>query len=190
MGKLVQLKNVRLSFPSIFEATDYQGDSNFKYRAQFIFDRGSANEKLLRSAIDEVTQELWGDKAKSILKKVENTNFFCLREGDSSRPDDPAYAGKMFVSATNDKRPKVVDRDNSVLAKDDEKPYAGCYVNAFIEIYAYGSSPKSKAKSTGVSAALKAVQFFRDGEAFTGGVSNSELEFEEVGDEDFADLVA
>jgi len=62
------------------------------------------------------------------------------------------------------------------LVKEDGKPYAGCYVNANIELYAY-SHPKG---GKGVSASLRAVQFLKDGESFGAGPVNAEDEFEAV----------
>lgn len=182
MGTLVDLKNVRLSYPAIWTATDYEGDGNFKYRACLIFDRGSENEKRVRAAIEAAGKEKWADKAKAKLSKAEGTSFMCLHDGDEK--DDDAYKGKLYISASNKVRPTIVDRDRTQLTEADGKPYAGCFVNAKVEIFAWEKG------HGGVSASLKGLQFFRDGDAFTGASTVRADDFEEISDEEFADLVA
>ena len=52
------------------------------------------------------------------------------------------------------------------LAPDAGKPYAGCYVNAVVDIWAQaGDYP-------GIRASLNVVQFYADGEPFAGSAPN------------------
>ena len=43
-----------------------------------------------------------------------------LRDGDTERPDNPEYAGHMFVNANSDNRPGIVDVNlNPIIEKED-----------------------------------------------------------------------
>ena len=72
-------------------------------------------------------------------------------------------------------RPLVVDADKSPLVAEDGKPYSGCYVNASVELW-----PQDNNYGKRVNATLMGVQFFRDGESFSGGGVASEDDFDDV----------
>ncbi len=80
----------------------------------------------------------------------------------------------MYITASNKDRPLVIDVNRTPLTAQDGRPYSGCYVNATIEFYAYDNNGK------GVSASLRGVQFFRDGDAFSGGSVASVDEFDDL----------
>jgi hypothetical protein len=71
----------------------------------------------------------------------------------------------------------VLDRDKTPLVQADGRPYSGCYVNASVEFYAYDNNGK------GIAATLKGVQFFKDGDAFTGGGVASPDDFDDLSTE-------
>jgi hypothetical protein len=73
----------------------------------------------------------------------------------------------------------IIDKDKSPLTEDDEKLYAGCYVNAIVELW-YQNNNYGKR----VNANLLGVQFFKDGEPFGDGVSASEDDFDMFDDDD------
>jgi hypothetical protein len=83
----------------------------------------------------------------------------------------------MYVSASNKVAPLVVDKDKSPLSEASGRPYAGCYVNASLDIWAQDNSYGKR-----VNATLRGVQFFRDGDAFAGGAPASEDEFDDLSD--------
>ena len=55
------------------------------------------------------------------------------------------------------------------------RPYAGCYVNAVLEFWAQDNKFGKR-----VNATLMGVQFFRDGDAFSGGGAASDDDFDDV----------
>ncbi|CDM90227.1 DUF2815 family protein [Xenorhabdus bovienii] len=171
----IKLLNVRLAFPDLFEAKDYEGDGNYKFKATFLISK-ERKELIaeIEAAIKKIAVEKWGATADSILKTIRGNNMrFNFRDGDE-KPDYDGYAGCMFISASNKARPLVVDRDRSPLTTQDGKPYAGCYVNATISIFAYDK------KGKGIGASLSGVQFYRDGDAFAGGGVASVDEFDDL----------
>lgn len=167
----LKLPAVRLSFPHLF--TPQKGDdadSKAKYGATFILDKKihAATIKEVQAAIATVTKS---DKLKG-----RKPTKVCLRDGAEKDHLDGYGDGVMFLSARNQKRCPVVDRNLTPLVEEDGKPYAGCYVNATIEIYPY-THPKS---GPGITASLRAVQFLKDGEPFGEKPADVASEFENL----------
>lgn len=181
----VKLQNVRLSFPDLFEAKQFEGTGPFNYRASFLFAPDSQAKRDLDAAIRAVAAEKWGKKAEALLEGIlPNSQKCCLVNGNTK--DYDGYEGMFALSANRpqDKgRPLIIDRDKTPLSQADGKPYAGCYVNATVELWA-----QDNAFGKAVRATLLAVQFARDGDAFAGGSVGSEEDFDDLSaDADSAD---
>lgn len=118
------------------------------------------------------------DKATAWLASLENSKK-CYRNGDLrvTKGGDPyeGYEGIWYVAAKNKARPLILDSNKQPLTQADGKPYSGCYANVVIDVYAI-TDPKRK----GVHAAMKGVQFVKDGDAFGGSAPASADEFDEL----------
>jgi hypothetical protein len=173
----VKLANVRLSFPDLFKAVQYQGEGPFNYRAQFLVEPGSANHKAIEAAIKEVAKAKWAAKADAILKSIAgNSQKYCYIDGDTKEYD--GYAGMMALSTTRQQekgRPLIIDQQKNPLTEADGKPYAGCYVNASVEFWAQDNSFGKAIRCT-----LLGVQFAKDGDAFGGGAAPSADDFDSI----------
>lgn len=184
---IVQLKDVRLSFPDLFEAKQFEGQGPFSYRAAFL---QSEDQKVylqqadkswkpttMAKVIEAVAADAWKTKAGTILKTLEgNPQKCCWYDGNQKSYD--GYEDNFVLSASRgqDKgRPLVMDRDKTPLTERDGKPYAGCYVNATVEIWAQDNK-----FGKGIRATLRGVQFLRDGDAFSAGTPVNEDEFDEI----------
>jgi hypothetical protein len=157
---LVMLRNVRIAFPQLFEAKQVNGEGTPAYSASFIFDKKHPAVKDIQAAIEKTGNEKWGAKWPAVKKALKGV---CLQDGDT-KAEYEGYEGNMFVSARNTKRPLVLDTNKSPLTEADGKPYAGCYVNAQIEVWAQDNNWGKR-----INAQLKAVQFASDGDAFSAG---------------------
>ena len=125
----------------------------------------------------EVAVAKWAAKADAILKTlVGNPNKYCFQDGDSKSQYD-GFEGHFGLGAKSTGRPLVIDRDKSPLTAADGRPYAGCYVNSSVEIWAQDNK-----WGKGIRASLRGVQFFKDGDAFAGGAPASEEEFDDLSD--------
>ena len=169
---------VRLSYPVLFEARSFKGPDGKltkpAFSASFILDivKNAEDIKAVQAAIEKIKQSKWPGK-KLILKQC------CLHSGDE-KPDTDGYgSGIMYVSARNEKRPGVVDRDLTPLTAEDGKPYAGCYVYGTIRLWAQDND-----WGKGVNASLRNVQFVRDGEPFGEKQAAPEEEFSALPDDD------
>lgn len=187
IGQVV-LKDVRLSFPHLWEPTKSVEDGAEKYRAAFLMDpgtqKGAKNIANLEAAIEEVKEAMWKDKASKIKFKEDR---MALRDGDSQVSQETGevyqgYEGMMVISSANKKHPQVVDVDKSVLTPKDDKPYAGCFVNAVVNIYAIKDQDKG---GNGIFATLEAVQFVRNGDPFGAAPVDIDDVFYDISDETY-----
>ncbi|EHE4123964.1 DUF2815 family protein [Salmonella enterica subsp. enterica serovar Bareilly] len=170
----VKLNNVRLAFPALFEAKTVNGEGDPRFSATFILPPDHPGVKAVNEAIEAVAKAKWGDKAELTLKTLRAKLNVCLHSGDE-KPEYDGFPGNMFVSAANKARPTVLDRDRTALVAADGRPYAGCYVNAVIDLWAQDNNFGKR-----VNASLSGVQFLRDGDAFTGGQPASADEFDDI----------
>ena len=101
-----------------------------------------------------------------------------LRDGDTERPDDPAYAGSYFINANATNAPGIVDAArNEILTRSEV--YSGVYGRASITFYAFNSNG-----NRGIACGLNNLQKLRDGEPL-GGRASAASDFSTDADEDF-----
>lgn len=170
----VSLKNVRLAFPTLFEAKTVNGEGKPAFSASFLLDPADPQVKTVEAAIEAVAREKWGAKADAVLKQMRAQDKTALHDGDLKSNYD-GFPGMLYVSSRSNTRPLIIDADKTPLAEQDGKPYAGCYVNANVELWAQDNNYGKR-----VNAQLRGVQFFKDGDAFAGGGAASEEEFDDV----------
>lgn len=101
-----------------------------------------------------------------------------LRDGDSERPDDKAYADSYFINSNSATAPGIVDRDRNPIL-DRSEIYSGIYARFSINFYAFNSNG-----NRGIACGLNNVQKLSDGEPL-GGKSKAEDDFATDPDEDF-----
>lgn len=177
MGK-IKLNNVRLSFPNLFKKAVFSGEET-KYEATFLLDKKKHADliKQIEGEIAAAIKEKWQGKIKSI-----PADKLFMKDGDNF--EYAGYAGSMSVKASSKTRPMCLDRDKSPITEDDNKLYAGCYVNGIIEIWVQDNSYGKR-----VNANLLGVQFFKDGEPFADGVKASADDFDAIEDDEVSDFV-
>lgn len=192
MSVIVKLKNVRLSFPDLWEAVQFKGQGKFYFAAKFIQpedqsvgvkdDTGNWASTTMAKVIEQVAFDKWGDKSSAVLKamrKAEDVAWLPVKDGES---EEGLYvlSTKRYRDDSNGGAPLVVDTSGAPLSAASGKPYAGCYVNASVEIW-----PQDNQFGKSIRAKLRTVQFARDGEAFSTAVPISDDEFEPLtADED------
>lgn len=168
----IKLNNVRLSFPSLFKKAIFKGDET-KYEATFLIPK---TDKKTKDIIDKRIEEL----IKESKVKVPRNNL-CLKDGDEIYEDKDyeGYQDTWVIKASTNKRPTVINRDKTPIAEDDNIIYAGCYVNASIDLWVQNNEWGKR-----VNANLYGVQFLKDGEAFGMGAIDATSDFEELEDID------
>jgi len=169
----VTLNNVRLSFPALWEPRKGpDATSKPAYQAAFILDKkdNAADITAVKNAIAGIVKDSFKGKQPPKI---------ALRDG-SEKPDVAGYGdGVMFINARSDKRPQVVGRKMETIMPNDNKVYAGCYVNATIRLWAQDNQFGKR-----INAQLRAIQFVREGEEFGEGAVDVNKEFKPLDDED------
>lgn len=172
MSTEFRLTRVRLAFPDLFVAKDYQDNKRFRYSATLLVEPGSANDKAIQAAIAAEAKAFYKDKAKQIEAWRGIPQKFCYTSGDLK--DYDGFKGMMALALhryAEQGRPGVFDKNLAPLTEADGKPYAGCYVNVRGEIWCQaGQNP-------GVRGSLISLQFAGDGDAFTAGTKPSPDDF-------------
>lgn len=177
----IKLNNVRLAFPVIWEAKAVQDGDKPSFSAAFLMPPEHPAVALIEKGIEVLAKEEWADKAPTILKQMKANGRICLQDGDL-KSQYAGYEGHLFINARSATRPLVVDQQKRILAASDGIPYAGCYVNASIELWAQANKYGQR-----INASLGGIQFLRDGDAFGGGRSASIDDFDDVSEGSDAD---
>ena len=176
--KVITGPNTRWSYANVWEAKSVNGGTP-KFSVSLIIPKSdTATIAKIRAAIEAAYKEgeakLKGNgrsvPALSVLKTP-------LRDGDTERPDDEAYANAYFVNANSATAPGIVDADRQPIL-DRSEVYSGVYGRASINFYAFNSNGNK-----GIACGLNNLQKIRDGEPL-GGKSRPEDDFADE-DEDF-----
>ena len=207
----ITLKNVRLSFVSLFDAKVYKDKKTGKIQSysqevNVLLDKVKDADVI--TAVKELQREAikarFGDNPPTI--PADNR---CLRDGEIVDPDTGVkqarwvgYDGKVFISASKKHKKPLVEVEPSKLVQlldgfkgadgkfprlkpSDGKLYSGVYADVILRIYAYDG--RKDENPNRVNASLEAVKFRRHGDAFGAAPVNADDLFEEneTDDDDF-----
>lgn len=149
---------VRFSYVNVFEPKSING-SDEKYSVSLLIDkRDTKTIEAIERAIEAAKQAgvaKFGGKIPPVLKLP-------LRDGDTERPDDENYAGKMFVNANCKTKPGLIEK-NGMEIIDATEFYSGCYGKASVTFYAFNSNGNK-----GIACGLNNIMKTRDSEPLGG----------------------
>ena len=177
--KVITGPKTRWSYANVWEPKSINGGTP-KYSVSLIIPKSDTKtvEKIqsaIQEAYDEGQGKLKGNgrtvPALSVLKTP-------LRDGDTERPDDPAYADSYFINANSAAAPGIVDVECQPII-DRSEVYSGVYGRASINFYAFNSNGNK-----GIACGLNNLQKIRDGEPL-GGKSRAEDDFATDTEDDF-----
>lgn len=177
--KVITGKDTRWSYANVWEAKSINGGTP-KFSVSLIIPKTDTVtvqkiKAAIQAAYEEGQAKLKGNgRTVPPLTAIKTP----LRDGDTERPDDPAYAGSYFINANSATAPGIVDADcNPILTRS--KVYSGVYGRASINFYAFNSNGNK-----GIACGLNNLQKIRDGEPL-GGKSSAASDFSTDADEDF-----
>jgi len=177
--KVITGPDTRWSYANVWEPKSINGGTP-KYSVSLIIPKSDTKTVAkLKAAIEAAYREgeskLKGNgKTVPPLAAIKNP----LRDGDTERPDDEAYANAYFINANATTAPGIVDVDrNPILIRSEV--YSGVYGRASISFYAFNSNGNK-----GIACGLNNLQKVRDGEPL-GGKASAASDFATEGDEDF-----
>ncbi len=177
--KVITGPDTRWSYANVWEAKSINGGTP-KYSVSLIIPKSDAKtvakiQTAIEAAYKEGESKLKGNgrtvPALSVLKTP-------LRDGDTERPDDEAYADCYFINANSASAPGIVDADRQPII-DRSEVYSGVYGRASINFYSFNSNGNK-----GIACGLNNLQKIKDGEPL-GGKSRAEDDFETENEDDF-----
>lgn len=186
------LQNARLAFADIFTAVKIGDDPTSKPRfgcllivppgtkASHTKEDGTKVVVTLDQAVTMVATEKWKAKASGVLAVLKGKDRVCFVPGPKLNKSGEIYDGfdgMHHIRASNEARPYTLDRNKTPLTEADGRPYAGCYVNASIDMWAQDNKWGQRINST-----LLGLQFVRDGDAFSAGARGDTDDMEDLGD--------
>lgn len=180
----LMLKDVRLAFPKLFMPDAGSTGGEPKYSCALAILPGGTTAAQIDKAICAVAEEKWGAKSRAILADLAQNGRVGYKKHGLSK-DGVVYEGFQdmhSVNTSNTTRPYIVDRGNRLIEPTAGIPYAGCYVNVSVDVWAQDNSYGKR-----INFSLRGVQFVRDGEAFGGGAPAGDDEFENLGGEEDVD---
>lgn len=177
--KVITGPDTRWSYANVWEPKSINGGAA-KYSVSLIIPKSDTKtiakiEAAIKAAYDEGQVKLKGNgRSVPALTAIKTP----LRDGDTERPDDSAYANSYFINANSPTAPGIVDADcNPILTRSEV--YSGVYGRASINFYAFNSNGNK-----GIACGLNNLQKIRDGEPL-GGKSSAASDFGTDDDEDF-----
>lgn len=169
--KVITGPHTRFSYANVWEAKSINGGSP-KFSVSLIIPKSDTKtvEKIkaaIEAAYKEGESKLKGNgRSVPALSTIKNP----LRDGDTERPDDEAYANSYFINANSATAPGIVDANCSPILERSEV-YSGVYGRASISFYAFNSNGNK-----GIACGLNNLQKLRDGEPL-GGKTRAEDDF-------------
>lgn len=161
------LRNVRLSYPSLFTKAVYEGKET-KFTTDCVIPKDSEQERLIKAEYDKAVNLAL---EQGVLKKNQITPWVkpvgprtmgimtdCDADPDHYDPEN--FAGCWIFKPKANKRPTVVDRQNQPIDPDSEEIYGGVRANVYCNFYIYTQN------GGGISSNLQGVQKWADDDAY------------------------
>ena len=182
-GGVIELIDVRLSFPQIWVAKSFEEGQPPRYEASFLLDPSNGKHEEMIKEIKQETKRVATEKWGNDWKKE---NFFkgkCFGTEAALATVYDGYADMFWVRTAklaSDGRPLIVDRDGSPLTVEDGKPYAGCNVSATLSLWCQDNKFGKR-----INANLRAIKFRSDNDAFSANaIGSAEDEFSDDDEDD------
>lgn len=172
-NKEVVLVDVRLDWFDVYEPKGIPGiQMDPRFSGTFIFPPPHPAAQEIANAIRHVAVVKWGKDADSVLAAIKAKGEIPLQDGAKKR--SPHYEGMLFVAAYRSQKkgpPLVIGQAKQIVGPTErnDRLYRGCRVNAKVEVYAW----KHRTGGDQINIGLQTIQFYRDADAFAGGLPPS-----------------
>ena len=191
------ITNARLSFPTLWQKKKSSEDAKPKYSCTLLIDpetdSGKDNIAHIEKELKALAKRTWNEKGEKVLKALDvkrrplvDGEACTNQEGDVYQ----GYEGMMAFKCGNPKEFKRLDRDKSPLTEEtaDElnRLYAGCYVDAVVNIYSITDQKKG---GNGIFASIEVLRHRRSGEPFGAAPVEEDDYLDDLADDEDDDLV-
>lgn len=148
----------RVSFPSVFEASSWEGSAP-KFEVTGLFDPSKFSEKdkerwkAMQDLADQAAMDTFKKKVSALPGNFKKPFRDGAEKGDLAGFEE----GKPFARMSSKMKPGLIDIDKTIIT-DQTEFYPGCYARATVTAYAYDNVGK------GVAFGLQNLQKVADGE--------------------------
>lgn len=154
---------VRFSYANVFTPREGLDGGEPKYSVVLLIRKSDKVtldriNKAIAAAQEDGKTKLWAGKLPKGLKSP-------LHDGDAEKEGEE-YENMMFMTASNKRKPGIVDEDLMEIINPDEF-YSGCWGRAQVRFFAYNN------KSNGIGCSLENLQKLKDDERFGAPVQNA-----------------
>lgn len=143
------------------------------YTTHGIYKPGSANHITMSEALRKVAAMGWNAQGEATLIQLKGQDRLCQHDGNISKGGAEPYKDMLFISASNERRPRILVTRNGVnveIGVDDPMfPYSGCRANIMVDLWAQGADGKPSQWGKRINGTLTGVQFLSHGEPLSGG---------------------
>lgn len=191
----ILIPEARLSYPELFTPTyDEDQETGVKrgpfYRAALVFPKGSITDKILHAALEQYAKDKWPQNYKDKLEVLADKKRIPIKDGDlryKDKGEKEAYLqGHNYVNAKSKIAPTLYTLDRATIKTEQQAVdaqgqrilYAGCNVQAFIDLYYYPAVSGKYSEGFGIG--LRAVRFVSHNDAFAGSSGVSAESFPEI----------
>lgn len=183
-GKVLKLRDVRLAFiQDLFIPRAYKDDptKKKKFKCKLLIGKEHPQIDEVKEELSRLATEVWKEKAANIINSIKgDRQRFAFLDGDLSNYE--GFPGNYSIAASNDTKPLFLHanpgtKENpNLITQESGVLYSGAFVIAHISFWTWDKSGPQ------VNCNLLGLQFYRPGEAFSGGGTSSKVE--EFGNED------
>lgn len=186
---LLLLSNVRAVFPKFMagQAEAFEGKGDPYYSGSFLLKPDDPQVEIIKAEQRRVAQAKYPQDWEERLKVYALKDKLVLHDGamKAGKTYGAAFKGMLYVSGRNKatSNPPIPVYDNVIdpktgearvitAASDPHAPYSGCYVNVYLNFFAYNAGG-----GEGIGASIAGVQFHADGERLSGGATAKASDF-------------
>ena len=158
-----------LSYPHLFEPTQYDEKAPMKHSTVFVFMPGTKLTEI-KKAVIEVGKARWSDYVEG----VKSGKYHFPLHGGEKATEKGYPEGSVFFNASSDGAPGVVTlvpdpETGKPMFADPKQVYPGVIARLSVTFYTFPAGEKKGNRGVGVG--LNNVQIIRDGERLDGRVS-------------------
>jgi hypothetical protein len=165
----VKLHDVRLDWVFIT-----QPNKKGKYGCAVMIPKGSPMAEVAKKAFDEAKQE-GIQRGLFTAAQTKGRGFkSTLRDGDEeveAETQGPHYKGHIYINASSNTMPGVIDSAGNDIPPNAAYPYSGCYCHVILAVKPFYNDAEG---ARGVTAYVQHVMFHRDGERLDGRMASTD----------------
>lgn len=158
---------VRLSYVTLIEPRAMEEGQDKKYSVQVLLPK---TDKATKKELDAIIEAARAEGVKTRFNGKKPNKMVQVKDGDDEdafTTYNQEYAGNWVFSASNKRKPIILDTDNKPVM-DERDVYSGCYARLALKAFPFNAA---EGRAIGVSISLDVVKKTRDGDPLDGSIT-------------------